>query len=107
MEINKPVSPARYCPHHELAWYESSWLHLCLPETLPLAWRRLVQSYCSCVLLMFEKNPPGKMVLTIHQKDGRLRMELATSSKFGMPEELSALRMVAAHYAQLSAHIFL
>jgi len=56
---------------------------------------------------MFEKNPPGKMVLTIHQKDGRLQMELATSSKFGMPEELSALRMVAAHYAQLSAHIFL
>lgn len=105
MEINKPLSPARYSPQHELAWYDSSWLQLSLPETLPLAWRRLIQSYCSCVLLMFEKNSPGNMVLTIHQKDGRLRMDLVTSPKFGMPEELSALRIVAAHYAQLSAHI--
>ena len=105
MEANMSASPRLYSPKHELAWYESSWLHVALPETLPLAWRRLVQSYCSCVLLMFEKNPPGQLVLRIHQKDDRLRMELVPSSKFGMPEELCALRMVAAFYAQLSARI--
>lgn len=105
MEISNSVTPVRYFPHHELAWYESSWLHVCLPETLPLAWRRLVQSYCSCVLMMFEKNPPGQIVLRIHQKNDRLRMELVPSPKFGMPEELASLRMVATFYAQLSGHI--
>ena len=40
---------------------------------------------------MFEKNPPGQIVLRIHQKNDRLRMELVPSPKFGMPEELASL----------------
>lgn len=96
----------QFSPFDEVGYCAPDWLHMNLPESLPMVWRRLVKSYYLTVLLMLEKRPPHQIGLLIEAENGRLKFHLVPCASCGKSEELGALRLVGYHYTQLSKQIW-